>query len=262
MGQFGGGQFGPFGTGGGSIPPSPGLSLVSVGDGEVTLHYTAATVEDSGWINADDGIIVSTPFATSGTGNYTVTGLTNGKLYFFTAQSELNGELSYPTPTVRAVPGGPADVDDAFESYVRLTLQAEVKDILALAALPLQVFGFRNPVVEESVEKWIAIDILSFPRKGSRRQVWRGTVLFQITCFARDAAEITGQDTEASQRVASTVARAMENKHFRVRTYGAASVDPVCDMAIGVPKMITLPPREGTNVWAVAVTFDGYIHTH
>lgn len=103
-GQFGGGQFGGGGGGSGTTPPAPGLSVVSVGSGTVTLLYTAAAGESSGEIDFDDGTTIGTPVATSGTGNYVISGLANDTMYYFTSRAQSGGAWSGPSVTVLATP--------------------------------------------------------------------------------------------------------------------------------------------------------------
>ncbi len=150
-------------------------------------------------------------------------------------------------------------VDSNFEAYIGLSLAAELKALSGLGSMPVQQFGARVPVAE-SVMDWLAVDILSIHRLNARRGVWHGDVLFQITAFARDGAERSDGITDAARRTAGIVARGLEQKHIAIKKYGVDS-SVLADLAISHPDMVTLPPREGMNVWGVSVTFHGQIQT-
>jgi len=112
------GVFGWAGAGGGgdTTPPSaPTLALASIGDGSVTLTYTPPS-EDyaSGQIEYDSGGNVSST-ATTTAGNVTITGLTNGRTYIFTARAkDSSNNWSSRSKAVRAIP----NADEALISRI------------------------------------------------------------------------------------------------------------------------------------------------
>ncbi len=263
MSQFGGGQFGQFGGGSTTVAPAaPGLSLYSIGNGEITLVYTASSGQTAGEIDFNDGTTSGTPVVTGATGTYVVSGLRNGVTYYFSARAQTNGSWSAPSLTVLGTPtaGGFGAIDNSFEACICLSLAQEIRGNADLAAFPLQVFGVRTPVAEDAIT-WLSLDVLSFHRTPSRSGVWKGVVLFQVGVFSRDAAERMDRMSMTALSVAGIVARSLEQKHILIQSFAETPWVNLADMAIREPKMISIPPMEGENVWMVAVSFDGYIMT-
>lgn len=260
-----GGASGWFGGGTPYTESTPGLALSSTDSGQVSLVYAPPTDSTyaSGEIDYSDGSSVWTVAATI-VGTYTITGLTNGRAYYFTARAKsTTGGWSGPSVAVVATPNVPVvvkGITSDFEAYVILTLANALRETPALVDAYIQLFGARTPATDD-LESWLALDVLTFRRSGSRSGVWKGEVMIQVSCFSRDPAERSDAQVPAAHRLAGVVARSLEQIHLPVMDYGNTPLQTLADIAVREPRMRSIPPAPGTNVWVVAVDFNAHITT-
>jgi hypothetical protein len=140
------------------------------------------------------------------------------------------------------------------EVYVHRTLLAEIRGS-DLSDLIVQVFGFRSAMPEQVLE-WLALDVLSINRMTSRRGSWWGTVLFQVSCFARDGSQRGDGQSQAAILLASRIARLFEQRDIQIKTYGKTPLEVAAILSISAPN-ITVPIKDDDGVWNVPVTFRG-----
>jgi hypothetical protein len=141
------------------------------------------------------------------------------------------------------------------EFCVGLSVAEELRNAVLLAEVPLQLEGIAVPVAE-SIEKWLAFDMLSIQRVPSRRGTWWGSVLFQVAALSRLALGYTGTKESIHRELLSRVVRVLEDRDVDVRRYGDGDTY-IASLSLGSPDVVTLPPQKG--VGASVATFRGEI---
>lgn len=145
-------------------------------------------------------------------------------------------------------------IDPELEVYAGLSIAVALRAAPALAGTLLQTGGVRS-VVPETVKEWLALDVLSLPRRKSRVGTWWGAVLFQVSCFSRGGTDRADGSSVGAQVLASKVARALEQSRVLVQTHGVSPLSTLATLSMGVPQMMRIPPLPKNDVWCFAVTF-------
>lgn len=104
-----------------------------------------------------------------------------------------------------------------FETQLVLTVQNAL--VAALGAAKVQRPGVTFAATEDDAE-WVALYPLAFQRQPSRAGVWVGAFLFQVSCFARTAANRSDGDALRPTRLAGAVRVALEDAGLAVKTFG------------------------------------------
>ena len=149
-----------------------------------------------------------------------------------------------------AVTGGAATfsfvVVHLLEFYIGLTIAEELRGADGLVGIPLQLEGIATPVAE-TVEKWLAFDMLGTLRIPSRRVTWCGNTLFQVTAVSRLATGHTDTREGVHRELISKVVRALENRDVQVKTYGAGN-NRIATLSLRSPDVVMLPTQKGLGV--------------
>lgn len=240
-----------------TTPPSaPTLTLSSVGNGQVALVYTPPSSDyASGEIEYDGNGAVATLVVTTA-GTYTITGLTNDESYHFTARAKDSaGNWSGRSKTVMATPRAATPVGDDLEHYVGLSVAKQLTDAAVTSVIQLQ--GYRDPV-NESVDEWLAVDVLACRRSRSRKGVWLGRVEFQVACLARQAPQQASLKRNVPWKLASDVREALEKADVAVKKYGdGAGEAEVARLSVDEGESEYRESEE--NVHVVVVSFSGQL---
>jgi len=154
-------------------------------------------------------------------------------------------------------------VDSRFSSWLVTSIRKRVQEVVGSSAL-LQVPGY-SPAAKPTDSEWYALTFLNMPKDPSRLDWWVGGVLFQITCFSRNAVSRSDRDPDRPFAMSGVVREALEGKGLSIYEYGdgdawhtAMRVGPAQEQYLDESRM---PSRgEGvSNVHAVALTFRGYL---
>ena len=79
----------------------------------------------------------------------------------------------------------------------------------AFPSLTVQTGGWRG-AVDDTLDEWLEIDILSVDRAPRRRGVWNGRLMFQVVAFSRTASNRADLQVDAPWELASQVREALE----------------------------------------------------
>jgi len=149
-------------------------------------------------------------------------------------------------------------------TYAQRSIVKALRDGLAPTAL--QIPGQRDDV-NEATEEWVAYYPLEVPRWPSRKGVFAGTVVFQVSCFARFAEQRTDEQTDAPWVLADRVRTILDGAGILVRSYGDEPVSDVACLQLGdgaevyldERRLGVLPPAGGSvsNCHAVVLTYRG-----
>lgn len=125
----------------------------------------------------------------------------------------------------------------------------------------------RRDEVPESTEGWVAYFPLEVPRSRARKGVFVGTVVFQVSCFARFGEQRTDEQTDAPWLLADQVRAILDDAGILIRSYGATPVADVACLQLGAGdetylderRLGVLPAAGGTvsDVHAVVLTYRG-----
>lgn len=159
-------------------------------------------------------------------------------------------------------------LDAKLRTYTQRSIVKAIRD--GLAGVTVQVPGGRDDV-EESTEEWVAFYPLEVPRWPTRKNVFGGVVVFQVTCFSRFAEGRTDEQTDGPWILADQVRTLLDGAGVLVRSYGEALVQDVACLQLGdgaevyldERRLGVIPPAGGTvsNVHAVVLTYRGAMAT-
>lgn len=142
------------------------------------------------------------------------------------------------------------------ERYAILSIAKRLRD--AFPAVTVQVRGARTAVVNRTEEEWLALDVLSMDRRPARVTTWFGEILFQVTCFARFAANRTDAQTDAPWTLAAQVQRELEGDNLPVQDLDAASPATFAHLKV-LPGDSRYLSRQDENMHAVVLTYRGVL---
>ena len=154
--------------------------------------------------------------------------------------------------------------DARLRQYTQRSLVKALRD--GLSGVTVQVPGRRDEV-NETTEEWVAFFPLQVSRWPTRKNVFGGRVLFQVSCFARFAEQRTDLQTDAPWVLADRVRVILDGAGIAVKSYGATPVLDIACLQLGDGDEVYLDERGlgvigqggaiSSNVHAVALTFRG-----
>jgi len=154
--------------------------------------------------------------------------------------------------------------DSKIRTYTQRSIVKALRD--GLTPTTVQVPGKRDDV-NEATEEWAAFYPLQVNRWPTRKDVFGGRVLFQVSCFARFAEQRTDKQTDAPWILADRVRVILDGAGVPVMSYGEPVPALVACLQLGDGDEVYLDERRlgvigtdggtASNVHAVALTFRG-----
>jgi len=147
-------------------------------------------------------------------------------------------------------------VDPKLELYLALQVEKAVRDA-AVVATVVQTGGW-HAAISETLEEWVSVAVLSISRQKTRRGVWRGDAMVQVSCFSRTAERRADMKTHRAWEIAAAVRVALEGVDLSVTELGAGGVY-LGTVTFGEASMRGLSEPVASGITGVAVTFTGHL---